>query len=84
MTCVLNTVLRNCPFHEELSKEDNDYREEKSREAYQKGRIDLLCSLVGYQFISLEVGAYMAGMDRQNFEKAFHDWQYEWMDDIDE
>lgn len=77
--------MKNYPFLEtDLSTGSDEYREEKSREAYQKGRIDLLCSLVGYQFISLEAGAYMAGMDQQSFEKAFRDWQYEWMNDIDE
>jgi len=84
MICVPNTVKTSYPFHEAgLSTVNNEYKEEKSMEAYKKGRIDILCSLVGYQFISFEVGAYMAGMDYQNFEKTLQDWQYEWMDDVD-
>lgn len=84
MICVPSIVRRSYPFHEAgLSSGNDEYREEKSREAYKKGRIDILCSLVGYQFISFDVGAYMAGMDYQNFEKALQDWQYEWMDNVD-
>ena len=84
MICVPNTVKTSYPFHEAgLSAGNDEYREEKSREAYTKGRIDILCSLTEYQFISFEVGAYMADMDYQNFEKALQDWQYEWMDNVD-
>lgn len=67
----------------ELNVENDKYREEKSREAYTKGRIDILCSLAEYQFISFEVGAYMAGMNQQSFEKVLQDWKYEWIDDLD-
>ena len=67
----------------ELNVENVKYREEKSREAYTKGRIDILCSLAEYQFISFEVGAYMAGMNQQSFEKVLQDWKYEWIDDLD-
>lgn len=85
MTCALDIAKTSCPFHDlELNVGNDKYREEKSREAYIKGRIDILCSLAGYQFISSEVGAYMAGMSKQSFEKVLQDWQYEWMDDVDE
>ena len=67
----------------ELNVGNDKYREEKSREAYTKGRIDILCSLTEYQFISFEVGAYMAGMNQQSFEKVLQDWKYEWIDDLD-
>ena len=79
MTCALDIAKTSCPFHDlELNVENDKYREEKSREAYIKGRIDILCSLAGYQFISSEVGAYMAGMKQKMFENELSHWQHDW------
>lgn len=82
MTCALNTAKKSYPFPKErISVEDDELRAKEIRKAYQKGRIDILCSLVGHEIISLEIGAYMAGMNKQNFENALSDWQYDLMED---
>ena len=84
MTCALNTARKSCHFPDsEQDVENNGDMENGLRKAYIKGRMDILCSLAEYQFISFEVGAYMAGMNQQSFEKVLQDWKYEWIDDLD-
>lgn len=84
MTCALNTARKSCHFPDsEQDVENNGDMENGLRKAYIKGRMDILCSFTEYQFISFEVGAYMAGMNQQSFEKVLQDWKYEWIDDLD-
>ena len=85
MICVLNIVWRNCHFPDlKTDIESENTETDEVRKAYQKGRLDILCSLAEHEIISLETGAYMAGMSKRSFEKVLQDWQYEWMDDVDE
>ncbi len=61
--------------------ENNDTEIDEVRKAYQKGRLDILCSLADHGFISMDVAEYMAGMGQQGFEKALLCWRYDWMVD---
>lgn len=83
--CAKSIVWRNYLFPDSKSDTESNRAEiDEVRKAYQKGRLDILCSLAEHEIISLETGAYMAGMSKQSFEKVLQDWQYEWMDDVDE
>ena len=80
MICALNAAKRNCLFPDlKPSTESNNAETDEVRKAYQKGRLDILCSLTDHGFISMDVAEYMAGMDQQGFEKALLDWRYDWM-----
>lgn len=82
MTCVLNTAKRNCHFPNLKTDIEGDNTETAEvRKAYQKGRLDILCSLADYGFISMDAAEYMAGMEHQGFEKVLLDWRYSWMAD---
>ncbi len=75
-------MWRNYLFpKEKISVEDDGLRAKEIRKVYQKGRIDILCSLAEHEIISLETGAYMAGMSKQSFENALNDWKYDLMED---
>lgn len=75
-------MWRNYLFpKEKISVEDDGLRAKEIRKTYQKGRIDTLCSLAEHEIISLETGAYMAGMSKQCFENALNDWKYDLMED---
>ena len=69
MICVLNTVTKNCPFL--------DVGLNTEEKAYQKGRMDLLCSLAAYKIISLKTAAYMAGLSEESFENRIQYWRDE-------
>lgn len=80
--CAKSIVWRNYLFpKEKISVEDDGLRAKEIRKTYQKGRIDTLCSLAEHEIISLETGAYMAGMSKQCFENALNDWKYDLMED---
>lgn len=80
--CVQSIARRSCPFHSlESYTENNDTETDEVRKAYQKGRLDILCSLADYGFISMDAAEYMAGMEHQGFEKVILDWRYSWMAD---
>lgn len=82
MTCAQSIAKRNCPFPDlKLSTESNNAETDEVRKAYQKGRLDILCSLADYGFISMDVAESMAGMEHQGFEKVLLDWRYSWMAD---
>ncbi len=82
MTCAQNTVRTSCHFPDlKPDTESNSAEIDEVRKAYQKGRLDILCSLAEHEIISLETGAYMAGMSKQNFESALNDWKYNLMED---
>ena len=76
MTCAQSIARRSCPFHNlESYTENNDAEADGVRKAYQKGRLDILCSLADHGFLSMDVAEYMAGMGQQGFEKALLDWR---------
>lgn len=73
-------VRRSCHFPDlKTDTEGDNAGTDEVRKAYQKGRLDILCSLADHGFISMDVAEYMAGMDQQGFEKALLDWRYGWM-----
>ncbi len=75
-------MWRNYLFPDSKSDtESNSAEIDEVRKAYQKGRLDILCSLAEHEIISLETGAYMAGMSKQSFENALNDWKYDLMED---
>ena len=76
MICVLNIVWRNCHFPDlKTDIESENTETDEVRKAYQKGRLDILCSLADHGFLSMDVAEYMAGMGQQGFEKALLDWR---------
>ncbi len=75
-------MQRNYLFHDlESNAESSNAETDEVRKAYQRGSLDILCSLVEYGFISMYVAENMAGMNQQDFEKALLDWRYGWMKD---
>lgn len=75
MICVPNTVKTSCHFPDlKTDTEGDNAGTDEVRKAYQKGRLDILCSLADYGFISMDAAEYMAGMDHQGFEKVLLDW----------
>ncbi len=77
MTCAQNTVRTSYLFPDlKPDTESNSAEIDEVRKAYQKGRLDILCSLADHGFISMDIAEYMAGMDYQGFEKELLDWRY--------
>ena len=77
ITCVLNTALKNCHFPN-LGTENNAVMSDRVRNAYTKGKMDILCSLAAYKIIPLKTAAYMAGMKQKMFENELWHWQHDW------
>ena len=67
ITYVLNTALKNCHFPNS-GTENNAVMSDRVRNAYTKGKMDILCSLAAYKIIPLKTAAYMAGMKQKMFE----------------
>ena len=77
--CVQNIVQKSCPFPDSKpDAENNDAMADGIKNAYTKGRMDILCSLASYKIISLKTAAYMAGMNQKMFENEIWHWQHDW------
>lgn len=76
IACVLNTVWRNCPFHDLKSDTENDdVKVDEVRKVYNRGRMDILCSLAEYEIISMETASYLAGLSSELFEDELQNWR---------
>lgn len=77
MTCVQNIVRTSCHFPDS-GIENNAIITDSVRNAYTKGKMDILCSLVAYKIIPLKTATYLAGMDKKMFENELWHWQHDW------
>jgi len=59
----------------ETDTENGDVMADERRKVYNQGRMDILCSLVEYKIISLDVAAYMAGLSKEAFENRIQNWR---------
>ena len=77
MTCAQNIVRTSCHFPNS-GTENNAIITDRVRNAYTKGKMDILCSLAAYKIIPLKTAAYMAGMKQKMFENELSHWQHDW------
>lgn len=77
MTCAQNIVRTSCHFPDS-GIENNAIITDSVRNAYTKGKMDILCSLVAYKIIPLRTATYLAGMDKKMFENELWHWQHDW------
>lgn len=73
----MNTALKNYHFLDS-GTENNAVMSDRVRNAYTKGKMDILCSLAAYKIIPLKTAAYMAGMKQKMFENELWHWQHDW------
>ena len=69
--------MKNCHFPNP-GTENNAVMSDRVRNAYTKGKMDILCSLAAYKIIPLKTAAYMAGMNQEMFENELWHWQHDW------
>lgn len=75
-------MQRNCPFHDLQSDYENDrIKAAEIKKAYKKGMTDILCALADHEIISMDVAAYMSGLNYQCFKEVLLEWRYGWMKD---
>lgn len=66
----------NCHFPDLEEDYENDMDGAKEvRNAYMKGRVDLLFSLAEYGLIPMETASYLAGISSESFEDKLQDWR---------